>query len=232
MRGLAALVILAALTPATAHDRPPAPSPASGRTSGYHHLGATTIGEWSGTSARFTITDPEVRPGTYDFVAARLLAKRETADGVAWLEAGWAETGWGGDGRQRIYTYDSTSATWRFHDQIRLSPGDEVWIDLRVAENGAWQAWAWWQDAWHLLTERDLPIGPTGRMEQYVEIYHDDSDGPMHVPHAEVDYARVRAGDRDLPWTQETAPSTTGEGDAEYCVEWQARYTFWSAGSC
>lgn len=219
-------MILATVTP---------PLPAQDRMSGYHHLGATTIGEFHGASARLTVVDPDVRPGTHDFVAARLLAKRETGDGgVEWLEAGWAETGWGGDGRQRLYTYDSVSTTWRFHDAIRLRPGDEVWIDLRTGEDGMWQAWAWWDGAWQLLAEKEVPIGATGRMEQYVEIYHDDSDGPMHVPHAEIDYARVRLGPDgpDVPWTPETAPSTTGEGDEEYCAEWQSRFTFWSAGTC
>src|SRR5262245_56488089 len=52
---------------------------------GYHHLGATTAGGWSGVLARLEVVDAQVRPDTFDFLAARVMAKADTGNGIAWL---------------------------------------------------------------------------------------------------------------------------------------------------
>lgn len=99
---------------------------------GYHHLGATSGGGWSGVMGRLTVRDPGVRAGTHDFVATRFMAKRQQPSGISWLEAGWAETGWSGDGRQRVYTFDTASRSWTFYDQYPLRDGDQIWLYIHT----------------------------------------------------------------------------------------------------
>src|SRR5690606_15375150 len=43
---------------------------------GYHHLGATTAGEWNAVTGRLEVRHTGVRAGAYDFVATRFLAKQ------------------------------------------------------------------------------------------------------------------------------------------------------------
>lgn len=205
---------------------------------GYHHLGATTAGDWSGVMGRLTVRDPAVRAGTHDFVATRFLAKRDTPGGVAWLEAGWAETGWSGDGRQRIYTFDTNRRTWAFYDQYPVRDGDQVWLYLTTQDDGAralWQAWLWWGDGWHLLTAQTLPLTGHARVEQYVEVYVDpDRGGGFDVPTVAVDNVQVKSAPRgDLRfWREPEVPTTGGADQGQYCLDWETGYDSWSAGTC
>jgi hypothetical protein len=177
-----------------------------------------------------------VRAGTRDFVAARLLAKREAAGRIAWLEAGWAETGWGGDGRQRVYTYDTLRNAWTFHDRYPLRPGDEVWLYLHAHPGDSlWRAWLRWGGAWHLLTTEGLPLGATARVEQYVEVHIDHRHGAdgFRVPPVAIDGVQVRTGaDGGLrPWLGDV-PTSAGPERGRYCVHWRRRYDTWTAGDC
>jgi hypothetical protein len=208
---------------------------------GYHHLGATSAGGWTGVLGRLTVRDPGVRAGTYDFVAARFMAKRESGGRIAWLEAGWAETGWSGEGRQRIYTYDTTRNTWTFHDQYRVRDGDQVWVHLHADPAGStWRAWLWWGDGWRLLAAVDLPLGPTAQVEQYVEVHVDSRRGGgrpevdgFPVPPVAVDNVHVRAGpDGALRRWGPDVPTTPGPERGRYCVDWRQRFDTWTAGDC
>ena len=49
--------------------------------SGYHHLGANSAGAWGGVSGRISVVDGSIRPGSYDFVAARFMVKRDMGSG-------------------------------------------------------------------------------------------------------------------------------------------------------
>jgi hypothetical protein len=211
---------------------PPLPGP------GYHHLGATTDGTWSGVLGRMTVRDPAVRAGSYDFVATRFMAKASTPDGVKWLEAGWAETGWAGGGRQRVYTFDTNTNTWAFYDQYPIKDGDQIWIELQTSESGTqptWTAWLWWGNAWRLLTRQRLPIGDHATVEEYVEVYVDPTlGGTVDVPPIEVDNVQVKsdpAGGMRY-WTADGVPTSPGTGADAYCLTWQTAYDTWNAGSC
>lgn len=200
---------------------------------GYHHLGATTSDKWSGVLGRIEVVDAAVRTGTYDFLAARFMAKGEVGGRTAWLEAGWTETGWSGGGKQRLYTYDTNRQSWTFYDGYQLKPGDRVWIYLQTeqaTERPVWEAWLWWGDSWHLLTSQALPIGPRAMIEQYVEVH---TEQPFQVPQVRVDSVDLKdgpAGQRSAWGTQvPTAPGVTSNG---YCLTWISRYDHWSAGSC
>lgn len=207
---------------------------------GYHHLGATTSGHWSGIVGRLAVRDPGVRPGTHDFVATRFMVKREAVEGTAWLEAGWAETGWGGDGRQRIYTFDSNRNAWTFYDQFRLRDGDQVWLYLsaapapRTESTVSWRAWLWWEGGWHLLTSQDLPLGSAARMEQYVEVFVDQRGGGREypVPPIAVDRVQLRSDGGGLRRWAEAVPTSAGVGWGRYCVRWWSRFDRWLAGDC
>lgn len=187
--------------------------------------------------------DVGVRPQTLDFTAARFMARRDTGDGVmAWLEAGWAETGWSGDGRQRIYTYDTNRNAWTFFDDYKIADRDRIWIYLQAApesspedQEATWLAWLWWGDKWHLLSAQKLPLTGIAQMEQYVEVYADTkSDGTYAVPPVSFDNVQVRAWHAEAPtyWREAEVPSTGGDGTALYCVNWQTRFDTWSAGDC
>jgi hypothetical protein len=223
------------LGPPAAHDTTPAgpPRPAPG----YHHLGATTDGTWSGVLGRMTVRDPAVRAGSFDFVATRFMIKASTGSGVKWLEAGWAETGWAGGGRQRVYTFDTDTNRWTFYDQYPIADGDRVWIDLETSQTGTvptWAAWLWWGNAWHLLTQQRLPVTDHATVEQYVEVYIDPlRGGSLHVPPIEVDNVQVKSSPtgRMRYWTR-SVPTTPGSGADSYCLNWQASYDTWSAGTC
>jgi hypothetical protein len=243
--------LLTRVTESSGPPRENAPATGGERSAaGYRHLGASTAGEWAGVSGRLTVSDPEVRAGTYDFVAARFMAKRRLDTGtVAWLEVGWAETGWSGGGRQRIYTYDTNGRTWRFYDEFPLSPGDQVWLDVHADADGVWQAWLWWDDRWNLLSAETLPIGATAQLEQYVEL-HADPKRPARLTVPPVAVAEVHlmapdgvgtqhdAGARHdgaHPW-REDVDTLTGDAaqdrGAGLCLDWTTRYDTWSAGSC
>ena len=230
-------------------DGPPLPQP------GYHHLGATTTGTWSGVLGRLSVRDPGVRPGTFDFVATRFMAKTGTPLGVKWLEAGWAEAGWSGGGQQRIYTFDTNTLKWTFYDQYPIKPGDQVWIELAASGSGAaassaspgaagsgaagdagptWDAWLWWHDAWHLLTSVALPISDHATIEEYVEVYVDPArDGTIPVPPVQVDNVQLKrdpAGPFGY-WTDGVATSP-GAGADGYCLTFEVPYDTWHAGTC
>jgi hypothetical protein len=205
---------------------------------GYHHLGATSADEWSGIMGRLTVRDPAVRRGTHDFLATRFMAKREAGGRIAWLEAGWAETGWSGDGRQRIYTYDTNRNSWTFYDQYALHDGDQVWVYVHtdtVGDRSRWQAWLWWNDDWHLLTAQELPLGGRTRMEEYVEVYVDpDHGGPgFPVPPIAVDNVQVKTAPQgDLHYWRADVATAPGGDTGRYCLDWQTRFDTWRAGDC
>ncbi|HEU4422388.1 MAG TPA: hypothetical protein VFR67_07585, partial [Pilimelia sp.] len=209
------------------------PRPAAG----YHHLGATSCGEWSGVLGRIAVADADVRPGTHDFVATRFLAKRYAPGRIAWLEAGWAETGWSG-GRQRVYTYDTTRNAWTFYDQYAVRAGDRIWIYLHTAAGGVrpvWQAWLWWSGEWHLLAAAELPLGDRAQVEQYVEVFVDPRHGGrgFPVPPISLDNVQVKThpggGLRAWRETVATEPAASGK---RYCVDWRTHFDAWSAGDC
>ncbi|WP_249713936.1 hypothetical protein [Rhizomonospora bruguierae] len=240
---LAAALLLAPVSPASvapAVTAPPAARfPASPASSplplpalGYHHLGASSADDWSGVLGRVTVRDPDVRRGTNDFVAARFLAKRDTSAGNAWIEAGWAETGWSGDGRQRVYTYDTNTRRWQFYDQYPIGDGDRIWLSLTASDDRSWQAWLWWHDAWRLLTTQALPLTTHAQIEQYLEVYVDpDHPGDYPVPTVTVDNVQLRAGDGLHAW-RATVPTLTSVPTDRFCVDWQTSYDTWAAGTC
>ena len=229
--GLLPIVLGSGATPSGELSGPPVPQP------GYHHLGATTDGGWSGVLGRLTVDDPGVRAGTFDFVATRFMAKASTATGVKWLEAGWAETGWSGDGAQRIYTFDTNTGKWTFYDQYPVKPGDQVWIEIAAAAPGpdpTWNAWLWWHDAWHLLTSQQLPISEHATIEEYVEVYVDPlHGGSIDVPAVQVDNVSLKPEPRAplTPWTGDV-PTSPGAGADGYCLDFAVPYDTWHAGSC
>ncbi|HYN94316.1 MAG TPA: hypothetical protein VES42_10755, partial [Pilimelia sp.] len=198
----------------------------------------TSGADFAGVQGRVTVRDAGVRAGTHDFVATRFMAKRTVPGGVAWLEAGWAETGWSGDGRQRIYTFDTNSNAWTFYDQYPLNAGDQVWIYLHTEASGprpAWQAWLWWRDGWHLLAAQELPLGTHAQVEQYVEVYVDPRRGgpPFPVPPVDVDNVQVKADPGGgLRYWREDVPTSAGGSHDRYCLTWRTHYDTWSAGDC
>ncbi|HWG98045.1 MAG TPA: hypothetical protein VNV66_01710, partial [Pilimelia sp.] len=226
--------------------RPTGPRPGMGlaaAASGYHHLGASTVGDWSGVLGRVTVGDPAVRRGTFDFVATRFMAKRHVGQRVFWLEAGWAETGWSGEGRQRIYTFDTNRNAWTFYDQYELRPGDDIWFYLHTDAGpgggaGAptvWQAWLWWRGGWHLLSAQELPLGARTQLEQFVEVYVDPRHGGpgFAVPPVRVDNVQVKGDPRgELRYWTGDVHSGVGHGRGRYCVQWEQPYDTWSAGDC
>jgi hypothetical protein len=209
--------------------------------SGYHHLGANSAGEWGGVSGRMSVVDGSVRPGSYDFVAGRFMVKRNMGGGrISWLEAGWAETGWAGPGRQHIYTFNTNTKTWQFHDQFALRPGERLWFDLHSSGHGVWSAWLWWNNRWNLLTAQQLPIGNTAFVEQYVEV-HVDSGRPTRigVPEVTVDNVQLRPADGSASrYWRSDVPTLTGWDPAKqqrsgnFCLTWINRYDTWRAGDC
>jgi hypothetical protein len=212
-----------------------ASAPAASAPNAYRHLGANSAGRWGGVAGRISVVNGSVRAGSYDFVAARFMAKRDLGGGrIAWLEAGWAETGWTAPGRQRVYTYDSNNRTWQFYDQFPLLPGDRIWIDLHAEADGSWVAWLWWGNRWNLLTTQRLPIGPTAHIEQYVEV-HADPARPTRVtvPTVTVDNVELRATARGRArrWRADV-PTLTGPGGGGLCLTWVVRYDTWTAGDC
>jgi hypothetical protein len=218
---------------------PPRTLRTSPTTSGYHHLGAGTSGEWAGVAGRFSVVDPSVRPNTYDFVAGRFMVKRPMGGGrIAWLEAGWAETGWAGGGRQHIYTFNTNTQSWQFYDQYALKPGDKVWIDLHTEGAGVWQAWLWWNNTWNLLTSQNLPIGDSAYIEQYVEV-HVDTGRParIDIPTVNVDNVQLRPtdGGPGRYWGNDVG-TLVGDMDSQrtsgFCLDWVNRYDTWTAGDC
>lgn len=196
----------------------------------YAHLGAGSVGDWSGVFGRLTVRDAGVRAGTHDFVATRLMAKRETTDKVVWLEAGWAETGWAGGGKQRIYTYDTNRNKWTFYDQYAVADGDQIWISVHTAKKGVWEAWLWWRDAWHLLTSQDLPM-ERAQVEQYVEV-HVDGDKTIEVPRIGVDNVQVKDGTASRYWREADVSTASGGASGGYCLDWATRFDTWTAGGC
>jgi hypothetical protein len=187
------------------------------------------------------VVDGSIRPGSYDFVAARFMAKRNMGGGrVNWLEAGWAETGWAGPGRQHIYTFNTNTKTWQFHDQYALRPGDRIWLDLSSDGRGWWAAWLWWDNRWNLLTAQYLPIGGTAFIEQYVEV-HVDATRPtrIDVPEVTVDNVQLRpAGGGSSRYWKSDVPTLTGwsaagqQRSGNFCLTWVNRYDTWTAGDC
>ncbi len=225
------LPALVSFTPGRADDQ----AAAGTSPGGYTHLGATTVGAWAGVSGELGVTDPGVRADSFDFVAARFMAKQETADGTRWLEVGWAEVGWAGSGRQRIYTFDTTSNRWSFYDQFPIHAGDRITISLAADETGTWQARLRWRDAWYPLTSTRLPHGGTATLEEYVEVYRDPArpGGPLVVPPVSLRDVEVHApGAAARPWSDTAVPAYQGGTPNGYCLTRAPDWTAWQAGTC
>lgn len=227
----------------TTIPRPAGLAPGLVAPSAYHHLGVTTADTWSGVLGRILVRDVGVRAGTLDFTAARFMARRDGAEGTtSWLEAGWAETGWAGDGRQRIYTYDTNRNAWTFFDDYKIADGDRIWIYLEAApestredQDANWQAWLWWGDKWHLLASQKLPLTGAALVEQYVEVYADAKQaGTYPVPTVAFDNVQVKPQPTADPiyWREADVPTNGGGGTGQYCVNWVTRFDTWSAGDC
>lgn len=225
--------------PAACRARATRVEPASGRLPvpepGYHHLGGTTSGQWSGVMGRLGVRDTGVRTDTFDFVAARFMAKRgDGAGGTDWLEVGWTDAGWSGDGTPRIYTFDSDGMSWVFYDEYELREGDQVWIYLH-SDGPTWQAWLWWDERWQLLAAPEaVSLGTRARVEQYVEVHLDPAqDGPVSVPPVPVDGVHLQAepGGELQRW-RDQVPTVVPDGPDDYCLVWQQRFDDWSAGDC
>lgn len=178
-----------------------------------------------------TVRDTGVRAGTQDFVATRLMAKREAKGKLSWLEAGWAETGWAGGGKQRIYTYDTSRNAWTFYEKYAISDGDQVWIYVHTDRDDVWQAWLWWGDRWNLLTTAKLPLGGRGQIEQYVEVHTEDA-ARIDVPRIAVDNVQVQDGTEFRYWREADVPTASGGGTRAYCLDWATRFDTWTAGNC
>ncbi|MEJ3748372.1 hypothetical protein WEI85_34445 [Actinomycetes bacterium KLBMP 9797] len=196
----------------------------------YHHLGAVSTGEWSGVLGRLTVRDSGVRVNTHDFVATRLMVKGEAAGKTVWLEAGWAEAGWSGNGKQRIYTYDTGRNSWTFYDKYPLADGEQVWISVHTEKDDVWQAWLYWRDAWHLLATAKLPLGGRGHVEQFVEVHTDGT--AFAVPRIAVDNVQVRDGAAARYWREPEVPTAFSDASGGYCVAWATKFDTWSAGTC
>jgi hypothetical protein len=229
--GLVPVLVGSLRTPDPRPEGPPLPQP------GYHHLGATTQGQWAGVLGQLSVRETGVRAGTFDFVATRFMAKASTPVGTKWLEAGWAQTGWSGTGQQRIYTFDTNTLKWTFYDQYPVGAGDRVWIELAATQAGptsTWGAWLWWHDTWHLLTTQALPIPDHATIEEYVEVYVDPArDGTIPVPPVEVDNVQLKADttSRFEYWT-DAVPTEPGAAADGYCLGFQVPYDTWHAGTC
>jgi hypothetical protein len=182
---------------------------------------------------RVEVADPDVRAGTYDFVATRFMAKASTSDGLAWLEAGWTETGWSGEGRQRIYSYDTNRQSWIFYDEYRIRPADRVWVFIQTEQESAraaWQAWLWWGEKWNLLTSQELSIGGRALIEQYVEVHGEKT---FQVPTVRVDSVSLQDGPKGaMRYWDDDVLTNPGAATDGYCLNWERRYSSWAAGSC
>src|SRR5437762_9966864 len=78
-----------------------------------------------------------------------------------------------------IYTLSLHDA---FRSQYPVKPGDQVWIELTATGDGAWGAWLWWQDSWHLLTTQRLPIADHATIEEYRSEEHtSELQSPMYL---------------------------------------------------
>ncbi|MEV0456232.1 hypothetical protein [Catellatospora methionotrophica] len=204
---------------------------------GYHHLGATTRGRWSGVLGRIEVGDADVRQNTYDFVAARFMAKAGHGSEQAWLEVGWTETGWTGNSRQRVYTYDTATRAWAFYDQYAVNPGDRLWLHLQTETTGdrpVWQAWLWWGERWNLLTQQPLPLTGLAEIEQYVEVHGDPADpGTVAIPRLAIDNVQLKSAPTGplRPWNGDV-PTVPGADFATYCLDWQRPYTSWTTTTC
>lgn len=211
---------------------------ATGTPSGYTHLGAGTASAWRGVYGRMSVVDGAVRRGTYDFIASRFMMKRDTGGGnISWLEAGWAEPGWAGNGRQLIYTYNTNTKTWQFYDQYQIRPGDQLWFDIHTDGNNVWQAWLWWNNQWNLLTSQQLPVGATGYVEQYVEVYVDPRKAArIQVPRVTVDNVQLRPTSGAIRYWRNDVSTVTGDSSQQraggFCINWVTRFDTWNAGNC
>lgn len=216
----------------------PLPQAEPRRLGTYSHLGATTSGDWSGVLGRIEVRDPGVRQGSYDFTAARFMARRDTGTATVWLEAGWAETGWSAAGEQRVYTYDTNHNAWTFYDDYVIRDGDKIWIYISTEVDGpnpTWQAWLWWGDSWHLLTSQQLPLTGRAQVEQYVEVYADPKQpGSYSVPPIGFDNVQLKPDPQSALqyWRSATVPTSQGANPGTYCVTWQSRYDTWHGGDC
>jgi hypothetical protein len=202
---------------------------------GYTHLGATTLGAWAGVSGELGVTDPGVRANSFDFVAARFMAKQETARGTRWLEAGWAEVGWTGSGRQRVYTFDTASNRWTFYDQFPVRPGDRISISLTADASGTWYARLRWHGQWYPLTSTSLPGAGRATLEEYVEVYRDPArpGAPVLVPPVSITNVTIYSTDSaPHPWVEASVPSYQGGSPNGYCLDHADQWASWQAGTC
>lgn len=207
----------------------PPPSP------GYHHLGAQTfVVQVQGAMASMTVRNPGARVGTFDFFAARILAKRNVSGAVRWVEVGWSENGWLNDDRRRIYTFDTTHGVWEFYGQYGLADGQTVTVALEPTSCVAtctWTAFLWWSNQWNALHAVEVPFDSLVAMEQYGEVYTVDG---VHYALPRVDFTgvQVRYAGLWVNWSDPPVASSWSGNVSPYCATAVVPYTTWNVRSC
>ncbi len=171
------------------------------------HNGGTTTARYDGAQATIEVTNPGVRAGKDEFVASRILAKKDGA-GSAWLEVGWAEIGWrdlvNGVPEQFVYTYDTAHNEWELYNSLCVSDGCHV--DVRIIKGSTcdigdptctWTAQLFnhstgtWQNLHSVTLPQDRAY-----IEEMTEVYI-DPDFPLTLE----DHIAVDQVNNDLDWS-------------------------------
>lgn len=207
-----------------------------------HHLGAQTSGYTStGLFAALNVVDPQIRSGTSDFYASRILIK--TCNASDWIEVGWVEAGWHGTS-QRVYTYDSQDRIWNFWTQYPISPGSRIYVEIfKNTQNGRWDALLFWNGNWYFLDSM-VPGDPVSSMgcgnEIYAEVYtgssgkHFPFNGSPRFGDGATSGVQLQNASTGLwqNWTT-SIPTTesSNDGTGYYTVNWAGRYWDFSVQS-
>lgn len=204
-------------------QRPPQEGEGAITHQGYHFMGASTRFGVQGLYGSVCVTDPGVRRGLFDFVAAWYMV--DTLSPPRWTQVGWAKVGWRDD-RQYIFVYDTEHNRWEFFDQYPISNGMCVWVAVTASQGTSWDNWLWWNGEWNLLHTTNVGFSVPDRGDEYVEVYSADGFHPPLAP-TQLSLSNVYTTDWFL-WTTGIDSYDQNTGAPNYDLNWNNQwYDFW-----
>ena len=216
---------------------------------GNHHNGAQTSARYDGAYAWIETPNPGVRANTNDFIASRILLKKDSA-GSQWIEVGWAEVGWhglvNGVPEQFVYVYDTVHRAWHFYDALCVGTGCHVDVRAHPSTNCdigdpscVWNAQIWNHSlgVWEQLHAVTLPMD-RAYVEEFTEVSIDPNNPTsthlqVDLDFNDLDWFLTQRKFADGTW-RDWDSNTSKQAVAPYCIEWINNYYRFEAqnGGC
>lgn len=212
---------------------------------GHYFTGVETVGgSYIGVQAAFQVVTPTfLNPNADEFYSLWNMTQDQAGENMT--QGGWIDQihngpGCGSSGQPMVFYENENNGSYgpiECFAQYPLTVNDSYFFDTIYDFNGSWGDYIYWNGAWNLLGENQLPWQGTDANSQ-VETLGEGYDGnasPPQIPTANVyqDAVAFTSNYMWAAWNSDTIPTSDGEAPP-YCLystsPWQAWETWNGSG--